>query len=75
LEQSLPEIKAVLLNVPNLVAVGIGYKESNNIFTKEIAYNGKVFVWFGVRKTTGRGEGSSGLGFDRILAKGTSTGT
>lgn len=29
--------------------------------------NGKVFVWFGVRKTTGRGEGSSGLGFDRIL--------
>jgi len=30
--------------------------------------NGKVFVWFGVRKTTGRGEGSSGLGFDRIVA-------
>ncbi len=30
--------------------------------------NGKVFVWFGVRKTTGRGEGSSGLGFDRILS-------
>jgi hypothetical protein len=29
--------------------------------------DGKVFVWFGVRKTTGRGEGSSGLGFDRIL--------
>ena len=36
--------------------------------------DGKVFVWFGVRKTTGRGEGSSGLGFDRILAKGTSSG-
>ena len=31
--------------------------------------NGEVFVWFGVRKTTGRGEGSSGLGFDRILNK------
>ncbi len=30
--------------------------------------NGKVFVWFGVRKTTGRGEGSSGLGFDRIVS-------
>lgn len=30
--------------------------------------NGKVFVWFGVRKTTGRGGGSSGLGFDRIVA-------
>jgi len=31
--------------------------------------DGKVFVWLGVRKTTGRGEGSSGLGFDRIVAK------
>jgi hypothetical protein len=29
--------------------------------------DGKVFVWFGARKTTGRGEGSSGLGFDLIL--------
>jgi hypothetical protein len=31
--------------------------------------NGEVFVWFGSRKTTGRGEGSSGLAFDRILGK------
>jgi hypothetical protein len=31
--------------------------------------DGKVYVWLGVRKTTGRGEGSSGLGFDRIVAK------
>ncbi|HEX6124576.1 MAG TPA: hypothetical protein VFZ23_04315 [Pyrinomonadaceae bacterium] len=31
--------------------------------------DGRVFVWLGVRKTTGRGEGSSGLGFDRIVAK------
>jgi hypothetical protein len=30
--------------------------------------NGKVIVWFGARKTTGRGQGSSGLAFDRILA-------
>jgi hypothetical protein len=29
--------------------------------------NGRVFVWFGARKTAGRGEGSSGLAFDRIL--------
>jgi hypothetical protein len=29
-------------------------------------YGGRVFTWLGVRKTTGRGEGSSGLGFDRI---------
>jgi len=31
--------------------------------------DGKVFVWFGARKTTGRGEGSSGLGFDRIVPR------
>ena len=42
LEQNLPEIKAVLLNIPDVVAVGIGYKESNNVFTKEIAY--RVYV-------------------------------
>lgn len=28
-------------------------------------YGGEVFVWLGVRKQTGRGERSSGLGFDR----------
>lgn len=28
---------------------------------------GRVFVWSGVRKQTGRGEGSSGLAFDRIV--------
>jgi hypothetical protein len=32
-------------------------------------YDGQVFVWFGVRKETGRGERSSGLAFDRILPK------
>jgi hypothetical protein len=30
-------------------------------------YNGKVINWLGVRKQTGRGEGSSGLAFDRAL--------
>jgi hypothetical protein len=30
--------------------------------------NGRVIVWFGARKTTGRGQGSSGLAFDMILA-------
>lgn len=28
--------------------------------------NGEVFVWLGMRKLTGRGEGSSGLAFDQI---------
>ncbi len=30
-------------------------------------YGGRVFQWLGIRKTTGRGEGSSGLAFDQIL--------
>lgn len=30
-------------------------------------YDGRVFTWLGIRKQTGRGEGSSGLAFDRIL--------
>jgi hypothetical protein len=28
---------------------------------------GKVFTWLGVRKQTGRGEGTSGLAFDRLV--------
>jgi hypothetical protein len=28
--------------------------------------DGKVFVWLGLRKETGRGEGSSGLAFDQV---------
>jgi hypothetical protein len=28
--------------------------------------DGRVRLWLGVRKQTGRGEGSSGLAFDRI---------
>ena len=29
-------------------------------------HDGRVFTWVGVRKQTGRGEGSSGLAFDRV---------
>jgi hypothetical protein len=29
--------------------------------------DGRVVVWIGVRKVTGRGEGASGLGFDRVV--------
>jgi hypothetical protein len=28
---------------------------------------GKVFTWLGIRKQTGRGEGTSGLAFDRLV--------
>jgi hypothetical protein len=30
-------------------------------------YNGSVYTWFGIRKQTGRGEGRSGLAFDRAV--------
>lgn len=30
--------------------------------------NGEVFVWLGAKKTTGRGEGNSGLEFDQLAA-------
>ncbi len=33
-------------------------------------YGGEVFLWVGVRKTTGRGERSGGLAFDQLLRKG-----
>ena len=32
-------------------------------------YNGQVYTWMGIRKQTGRGEGHSGLAFDRLLNK------
>jgi hypothetical protein len=32
-------------------------------------YSGKTYHWFGIRKQTGRGEGSSALAFDRIIDK------
>jgi hypothetical protein len=34
-------------------------------------HNGKVIVWLGIQKEIGRGEGSSGLAFDQLIAKGT----
>lgn len=30
-------------------------------------YNGKVYCWVGIRKESGRGEGSSGLAFDQLI--------
>lgn len=38
-------------------------------FQRSRWYNGKIVLWYGRRKTTGRGEGSSGLRFDQITPK------
>ena len=38
-------------------------------FQRARGRNGRVFVWLAVQKRAGRGEGSSGLAFDRLLEK------
>ncbi|MDQ3019722.1 MAG: hypothetical protein M3R36_04010 [Bacteroidota bacterium] len=39
----------------------------NQAFQRTRWTNGEVFVWLGIHKKTGRGEGSSGLVFDQIV--------
>jgi hypothetical protein len=46
---------------------GIQVRQS---FQRTRWYNGKVYTWLGIRKTTGRGEGNSGLAFDYLETKG-----
>jgi hypothetical protein len=36
-------------------------------FQRTRTRTGETLVWLGARKTTGRGEGSSGLAFDRLV--------
>ena len=36
-------------------------------FRRARGVGGRVFVWLGIRKQPGRGEGSSGLAYDRIV--------
>jgi len=43
----------------------MGLKVSQS-FQRTRWINGEVFVWLGMKKKTGRGEGSSGLAFDQI---------
>ncbi|MFK8101568.1 MAG: hypothetical protein AB8G15_03555 [Saprospiraceae bacterium] len=38
-----------------------------NSFQRTRWYDGKVYTWLGMRKRTGKGEGSSGLRFDQVL--------
>jgi len=65
LQEGLAERKAYFIHEEEIPRSGIRVEQS---YQRTRWGNGKVFVWFGVRKTTGRGEGSSGLGFDRIVS-------
>ena len=61
----LPVPEAYYVNEEEVPRAGILLQQS---FQRSRWYNGKVVTWLGVRKQTGRGEGSSGLAFDRIVA-------
>lgn len=62
LDRSRPE--AYFIHEEEVPRAGIRVSQS---FQRTRWYDGRVFVWLGVRKGTGRGEGSSGLAFDQIV--------
>jgi hypothetical protein len=66
LQEGLAERKPYFIHEEEIPRSGIRVEQS---YQRTRWGNGKVFVWFGVRKTTGRGEGSSGLGFDRLISR------
>jgi len=66
LQEGLADKAAYFIHEEEVPRSGIRVEQS---FQRTRWNGGKVFVWFGLRKTTGRGEGSSGLGFDMILSK------
>jgi len=55
--------KAYYIHEEEVPRAGISVSQS---FQRTRWYGGKVFIWLGAHKQTGRGEGSSGLAFDQI---------
>lgn len=64
LQEGLADRKPYFIHEEEVPRAGIRVRQ---LYQRTRWTNGKVFVWYGVRKTTGRGEGSSGLGFDHIV--------
>jgi hypothetical protein len=66
LQEGLDKIprKAYYLHEEEVPRAGIRVSQS---FQRTRWHDGRVFVWLGVRKQIGRGEGSSGLIFDQIV--------
>lgn len=62
LRQNLP--KGYFLHEEEVPRAGVVVSQS---YQRTRWMSGKVFTWFGVRKQTGRGEGSSGLRFDGLI--------
>jgi hypothetical protein len=59
-----PVLESYFLHEEEVPRAGIILTQS---FQRSRWYNGKTVTWLGVRKQTGRGEGSSKLAFDQIV--------
>lgn len=64
LREGLDQGKPYYIHEEEVTRAGIHVSQS---FQRTRWNNGKVFTWLGVKKRTGRGEGHSGLAFDRIV--------
>ena len=64
LREGLDQGKPYYIHEEEVTRAGIHVSQS---FQRTRWNNGKVFTWLGVKKRTGRGEGHSGLAFDRII--------
>ena len=68
LDPEAPDVtkKPYFLHEEEVPRAGVNVTQS---FQRTRWRDGRAWVWLGVRKQTGRGEGSSGLAFDRIVEK------
>lgn len=57
------QVKPYFINEEEIPRAGVRLKSS---FQRTRWYNGAIVNWYGYRKTTGRGEGSSGLVYDNV---------
>ncbi|MBD1848272.1 hypothetical protein H6F89_33980 [Cyanobacteria bacterium FACHB-63] len=63
--QTDPDKKRYFLHEEEVPRSGVSVSQS---YQRTRWYGGQVFTWLGVRKQTGRGEGSSGLVFDSLVS-------
>jgi hypothetical protein len=61
--EDVPKPSAYYIHEEEIPRAGVRVLQS---FQRTRWINGEVFVWLGMKKKTGRGEGSSGLAFDQI---------
>ena len=67
LRQNLDDNKPYFIHEEEVPRSGVHVTQT---FQRTRWNNGKVFIWMGAKKSTGRGEGHSGLAYDRIVGTG-----